>query len=494
MALKLLKITPKKALNKAYLKIRPLRSEMDLFKSNLITLLDKVKNDESEEHQKNNIRDFLLNTYYKGTNEINTKGTQDLVIHTDKTIQSKVGVIIEAKRPSNKSEWITGDKINVKAVQELVLYYMRERVDENNIDIKYLIATNIHEWYIFDAGYFDKVFYGNKKFVKQYEEWRDGKKVTKDTALFYNDIAKPFIDALEDEIPATYFDIRDYDKELRNTDKADDKKLIALQKLLSSYHLLRVPFANDSNELNNRFYKELLHIIGLEEVKDGGKQIIRRKSKDANEGSMIENTINILKTEDILVRLRNKQIFGETKDEQLYNIALELNLTWINRILFLKLLEGQLLSYHRNNKRYNFLNKDVVFDYDEIYKLFHQVLAKTMHDRTGNIVQKYQWVPYLNSSLFEISELENQTIKINSLDDHAHLEVMNGSILGQYKNQSINPLRYLFEFLDAYDFASEGVWKKYRKIAGHLSMHLYWVRYLKRSMGIRTDLSTRQDL
>ena len=132
---------------------------MDLFKSNLITLLDKVKNDESEEHQKNNIRDFLLNTYYKGTNEINTKGTQDLVIHTDKTIQSKVGVIIEAKRPSNKSEWITGDKINVKAVQELVLYYMRERVDENNIDIKYLIATNIHEWYIFDAGYFDKVFY-----------------------------------------------------------------------------------------------------------------------------------------------------------------------------------------------------------------------------------------------------------------------------------------------------------------------------------------------
>jgi len=26
-------------------------------------LLDKVKNEESEEHQKNNIRDFLLNTY-----------------------------------------------------------------------------------------------------------------------------------------------------------------------------------------------------------------------------------------------------------------------------------------------------------------------------------------------------------------------------------------------------------------------------------------------
>ncbi len=457
MALKLIKVTPKKALNKAFLKVRPLRSEMDLFKSNLITLLDKVKNDESEEHQKNNIRDFLLNTYYRGINEINTKGTQDLVIHTDKTIQSKVGVIIEAKRPSNKSEWITSEKINVKAVQELVLYYMRERVDEKNIDIKYLIATNINEWYIFDASHFDKLFYGNRNFVKQYEEWRDGKKVTKDTALFYNEIAKPFIDSLEDEVPVTYFDIREYDKELRNADKTDDKKLIALQKLLSSYHLLRVPFANDSNELNSRFYKELLHIIGLEEVKDGGKQVIKRKTKDASEGSMIENTINILKTEDILVRLKNKQIFGETKDEQLYNIALELNLTWINRVLFLKLLEGQLLSYHKNDKKYNFLNKDVVFDYDEIYKLFHQVLAKTKQDRSGINIQKYQWVPYLNSSLFEISELENQTIKINSLDDHALLDVMNGSILSIHKNKSINPLQYLYEFLDAYDFASEGV-------------------------------------
>ncbi len=457
MALKFSKITPKKALNKAFLKVRPLRSEMDLFKLNLITLLDKVKNEESEEHQKNNIRDFLLNTYYRATHEINTKGRQDLVIHTDKTAQSSVSVIIEAKKPSNKAEWITADKINVKAVQELVLYYMRERVDAKNIDIKYLVATNIYEWYVFDASYFDKVFYGNKAFVKQYEDWRDGKKVTKDTALFYNDIAKPFIDMIDEEFAVTYFDIRDYEQELRNEDKADDKKLIALQKLLSPYHLLRVSFANDSNELNNRFYKELLHIIGLEEVKEGGKQIIRRKLKDASEGSMIENTINILKTEDSLLKLRNKQAFGETKDEQLFNIALELNLTWINRILFLKLLEGQLLSYHKNDKRYNFLNSHVVFDYDEIYKLFHQVLAKTMQDRTGTIVQKYQWVPYLNSSLFEISDLETQTIKINSLDDHAMLEVMNNSILTKYKNQSINPLLYLFEFLDAYDFASEGV-------------------------------------
>lgn len=457
MALKFTQLTPKKALNKAFLKVRPLRSEIDLFKANLITLLGKVNEVEREENQKNHIRDFLRDTFYKTTNEINTKGTQDLVIHIDKSNKSKVGVIIEAKRPSNKADWISASKPNTKALHELVLYYMRERVDEKNIDVKYLIATNIYEWYIIESSYFDKIFFGNKNFIKQYEDWRDGKKLSRDTSLFYNEIAKPFIESLEEEIPVTYFDIRNYDKELRNMDKSDDKKLIALQKLLSSYHLLRMPFANDNNELNNKFYKELLYIIGLEEVKEGAKQVIRRKTKDVSPGSMIENTINILHTDDALLRVKNSKLYGETKEEQLYNIALELNLTWINRILFLKLLEGQLLSYHRNDRRYNFLNKNVVFDYDEIYKLFHQVLAKTMHDRSLAIKEKYKWVPYLNSALFEISELENQTIKINSLDDHAQLQVMSGSVLNQNKNQSLNPLQYLFEFLEAYDFASEGV-------------------------------------
>ena len=66
-----------------------------------------------------------MNTYYKGKNEINTKGTIDLVIHTENNNKSKVGVIIEAKRPSNKAEWITADKANGKALQELILEYLR---------------------------------------------------------------------------------------------------------------------------------------------------------------------------------------------------------------------------------------------------------------------------------------------------------------------------------------------------------------------------------
>jgi len=42
---------------------------------------------------------------------------------------------------------------------------------------------------------------------------------------------------------------------------------VPLYKILSPVHLLKLPFANDSNSLDKNFYDELLHIIGLEEVK-----------------------------------------------------------------------------------------------------------------------------------------------------------------------------------------------------------------------------------
>lgn len=451
-------VTPRKSLNKAFLKQKPLRSEIELFKANLIRLLDKVDEIEREENQKNHIRDFLRDTFYKETKEINTKDTKDLVIHLGKTNKDKVGVIIEAKRPGNKTEMLSPAKPNSKALQELVLYYLRERIEENNIDIKYLIATNVYEWYIFEAATFEKLFYRNKSFVKQYEQWRDGQKVTSDTNLFYNDIAKPFIDSLTDEITCTHFDIRNYETILRNANKEDDKSLIALQKLLSPNHLLKVPFTNDSNSLNEKFYKELLHIIGLEEVKEGSKNIIRRKITYRHSGSLLENAINILETDDTLRRIRDKAAYGEKRDDQLFNIALELCLTWINRVLFLKLLEGQLITYHKGDPEYRFLNSDMITDYDELYKLFHQVLARDVSERTAHIQEKYSRVPYLNSSLFEISDLEAAALKINSLDNSETLELISTTILKdeRKKNTSLPTLHYLFKFLDAYDFASEG--------------------------------------
>jgi len=430
---------------------------MDLFKTELITLLGRIDLNESEEFHKNLVSDFLKKAIYQDNNFINTKGRQDLVIHNGKDNKTQVGVIIEAKRPSNKGDWFTADKPNGKAIHELVLYYLRERIECNNIDIKYLVATNINEWYIIEAKYFENLFYKNKALVKHYEEWRDGKKVTKDTGLFYSEIAKPFIDQLDEEIPCTYFNIQNYVKVLKNKDKEDDKNLIALLKILSPQHLLKVPFANDSNELDDKFYKELLHIIGLEEAKENGKNIIRRKVENKNPASFLEMAFKKLHTKGIH-KVHDIKVFGETSDEQHFNIALELCITWINRILFLKLLEGQLINYHKGDKSYRFLNTQTIHDFDELFKLFHNVLAVNIKDREKEIQEKYKLVPYLNSSLFEISDLEDLTICIDSLDNSETLDFNNTSILKEHKkkNDKLKTLDYLFHFLDSYDFASEG--------------------------------------
>lgn len=458
---KLLKVAPKKTLNAAFLKLRPLRSEMDLFKSNLIRLLDHINESESEENQKNHVRDFLLNTYYTQKHEVNTKGRQDLVIHTDGHNTSPVGVIIETKRPANKSEWISAEKPNNKALHELVLYFLRERVDGNNLDIRHLVATNVYEWYIFDASVFEKLFYQNKKFVRDYEAWRDGQKVTKDTNLFYNEIARPYIDSLTEDIPVAFFDLREYDTELRNADKADDKKLIALQKLLSPYHLLKQAFANDSNSLDKRFYSELLHIIGLTETKEGGKKLIgRHKTGERLSGTILEDAIIQIESLDKLSRIDKPGQYGADKEERLFNIALELSITWINRILFLKLLEGQLVSYHQTDANYLFLNKKTIREYDDLNTLFFQVLAKKHEDRHDDVRSAFVRVPYLNSSLFEPTELEHNTIFISNLRDDKTIPVYAQTVLkdssGKKRSGQMTTLEYLFEFLNAYDFSSEG--------------------------------------
>lgn len=447
-------LTPSQSLNKAYRKEKVGRAEIELFKKNLKEFITSIDRKESEEHVKNNVTKFLYDTYYNGKNQINTKGRIDLAIYEDK----KPVVIIEAKRPSS-SDMVTVKNLNAKAMQELILYYLRERIDEGNIDIKYLVATNMHEWFVFDANVFDKIFYKNNALTKDYVDWKGKRKANDTTDFFYSDIAAPLLKNLKEEISFTWFDLRDVEKVITNDDLKDDKLLKPLYQLLSPAHLLKQPFANDSNSLDTKFYSELLHIIGLEEKKDGGKKLIQRKEKP-DAGSLLENAINTLIAEDRLRELpREGADYGEKKDERLFNVALELCITWINRILFLKLLEGQLLNYH-GDKRYRFLDFKTIPNYDELNKLFFQVLARTHKERTGTTREKFQHVPYLNSSLFEISSLEADALRINSLDDGQKLKIAGSTVLktenGKKREGEIPTLQYLFEFLDSYDFTSEG--------------------------------------
>ncbi|HEY9706470.1 MAG TPA: hypothetical protein V6C58_28815, partial [Allocoleopsis sp.] len=200
-------ITPKKALNKALLKIKINHSDFDKFVRNFNQLLSQINETESEEFHKNIIADFLKNTYYNPNHFINTKGGNDLVIHNGKDAKTSVGVILEAKKPNTKLVGVNSNSpFDHKAFQELLLYFLRERITAKNLEIKHLIVTNIYQWFIFDGQIFDKLFAQNKDLVKQFTDFEAGILSIKTTNLFYQEIAQPAIESVKNQLTFTYFD------------------------------------------------------------------------------------------------------------------------------------------------------------------------------------------------------------------------------------------------------------------------------------------------
>ena len=449
------------ALNKAFLKLKPSRSEINEFKANFKRLFILINDNESEEYNKNLISDFLKDTYYKQTYFMNTKERKDLVIHNGAQPNDTVGVIIEAKKFSNKSEMVSKENLNTKALQELVWYFLGERITQKNIEIKHLIITNVYEWFIFDAQVFEKLFAQNKTLVKHYTDFVNGTALGNKTEHFYKEIAQPFIEKLKEELHYTYFNLKDFQSIVENDNSQDDNKLIPLYKILSPQHLLKLPFVNDSNTLDKGFYAELLHIIGLAETKNGGQLLIERlKEGERNEGTMLEETISKLHSLNKIKLLRNASAYGETYEERLFSVALELNITWINRVLFLKLLEAQLIAYHKGEQDYAFLNFKKIPEYDILERLFFEVLAKNYSERSKDIATTYAKIPYLNSSLFEPTELEHNTLLISNLPDDKTIPILSTTVLkdaqGKKRIGALSSLEYLLDFLDAYDFSSEG--------------------------------------
>ena len=74
-------LKPRIALNKAFLKVKPNRPEIELFKKNLISLIDTIDDYETEEFHKNLVSDFLKNTYYGASHYINTKECKSSNLH-----------------------------------------------------------------------------------------------------------------------------------------------------------------------------------------------------------------------------------------------------------------------------------------------------------------------------------------------------------------------------------------------------------------------------
>ncbi|NCO78235.1 MAG: class I SAM-dependent DNA methyltransferase, partial [Cyanobacteria bacterium] len=241
----------RQSLNKAFLKVKLLRQDINKFKDNLEILLkitDKEIN-EKEEFHKNNLTTFLKDTYYSTNHYINTQDNNDLVIYNGKNINSKIGVIIETKRPHNTREMITSNKFNCKALQQLLFYYLRERITNKNFKIKHLIITNIYDWFVFRGDLFERLFYQDKFLVKQFNDFQEKRLTSEKTKLFYEEIAFNAINKVELELKenCVNFNLKDYEKE-------EDFSLTLLYKFLSPQHLLKLPFANDSNSLDQGFY------------------------------------------------------------------------------------------------------------------------------------------------------------------------------------------------------------------------------------------------
>ncbi len=458
-------LTPTQSLEKPYRLQAGNREQIDRFRANYSKLFSLINEKDSEEIVKGHLMGFLNEVYYKDAYLIAPKDKTDFVIYAGKDANTPAGVLFEVKRPANKGEMITRQNLNAKAFHELLLYYFRERIDAQNNDIRYCVITNVYEWFIFDATDIDRLFYRNAHLTKEYKAWSSKQKVSTNNDLFYNEIAKRFLADFDEDIVFTYFDLREFKTIVSDADTANDKALLPLYKILSPTHLLKLPTATDSNRLNPKFYSELLHLIGLEEVKDGGKKVIRRKEAGKrDEGSLLENALIELDSSGKFYQLHDRAQYGATASadrthEQLFSVALELCITWVNRILFLKLLESQLVKYHAGNRDYAFLNSGTIPDFDELNKLFFRVLAKKPSERQASIQTKFGKVPYLNSSLFETTELENDTIPVSQLDNGLTLPVLRNSVLADnpaYRSTKDLPtLSYLFAFLDAYDFASE---------------------------------------
>lgn len=458
MKLEILK--PAKSLNKAYFKQSIKREQIELFKSELQKAFAHIDEKQDEEYHKNIISKLLLDVYCKDKYLINVNKRQDLVIRNGNTPTDNVGVILEFKKPTEKKDMVSKDNANVKALQELVLYYLRETIDKDNHEIKYLIATNIYEWFIFDGVWFEKHIFNNTALKKDYKNWD----VTKHgTDHFYKFIAAKHLDNITEEVPCTYLNLKEFEKILASSKKSDDDKLIDLYKIFSPEHLLKKQFANDSNSLNKEFYNELLHIIGLEEKTGARKLIDRKERENRDEGSLIENAITVIESRNRLVDFKVHPQGEIVPEEDVFSVALELCINWLNRILFLKLLEGQLIKYHKGDsdskEKYSFLNIETIKDFDEMDELFFEVLAIPFNKRTKSVIQKYKNIPYLNSSLFEPSIVEQKYLFINNLKDRLELKIYDHTVLKDGKGKRISgnrsPLVYLFDFLDAYDFASD---------------------------------------
>lgn len=437
-------IDEKEFLNPYYRKKPILEAELNEFikalKDYKTSLENNLKNNE-DSLVANALSKFFENLHFECEIKSIHKGNSgiDLALKKDKQIQ----VIIEAKLPHSK-EFFSQSKPNCKALHECILYYLRERKALNS-SLKHIIITDFYRFYIFKADLFEELFNKNKYFKEAFENFESKNSLFKgNTDEFYKECEKllsseKYLDSItrkdlfdEPSLKGVFIDL----KPILEQEKPSFSKLKPVFKIFHKDFLLSEFNPNDANSLNNAFYKELLYILGLYESKQNSKLIIAKSQESEEEQGTFYTAIN-----------------SKLKEEN-FETILKLLILWLNRILFLKLIESNLVRFN-DDKNLKFLNFKKIPDFDKLSELFFEVLAK---ERSTRKKSEFAYLPYLNSSLFEKQSIEN-TLEISSLSNDLKLFYYKNTVLKddkcKAKKGQVGLLEYLFEFLDSFDFGSD---------------------------------------
>lgn len=384
------------------------------------------------------IRDFLLDAFYKGEHYIGKKdeNNADLCIFAENSEDSVAQVLIECKNPKmGNQEMISDDHLNRKALHEVITYYIDE-LSRGNYEVKYLIVTNGYDWYIFEALMIRDLIATNE-LIRKYKAVKAPSLWKSKADKFYKEEVRPAVEKVLDHLVYTGFSL----------DKAEHSVGIkSICKMLSPYFLLKQSY-NDKYALNEGFYNELLYIIGLEEKKKNGRPVItRREEGNRKAASLLENTFH---------QLQDYHQFNSLDEESQLDLALELVLMWVNRMLFIKLVESQLVGFNKDESKYRFFTNSNIKDYNDLNELFFRVLAQK-EDERRYIKKAFEVVPYLNSRLFELSSIEDGFIRISSLKVEA-MEYFDKTVLKEDAKQApkVSNIKYIVDFLNHYDFGAD---------------------------------------
>lgn len=404
----------------------------------------------------NALAPFLQGLQFKTSIKAKQEGKSEVDLILLKN--GEISVLVEAKKPENSKEFFSPQNVNCKALAECILYYLRQRNAnggggfnyENlgskspNSSIKFIIITNFYDFYIFKAREFERLFATNKHFITLYTNFTNPNSLFKgNTDEFYKETSKilnspEYLKSISQDahekpsLKGFHLNL----KPILAQDKADFKSLKPIFKAFHKDFLFDEFNPNDANSLNSAFYEELLYILGLCEVKESSKLLIKPSSQSAN-------------------TLYNAILAKLSQDKQDFERVMSFVVLWLNRILFLKLIEANLVRFN-DDESLKFLNPNKVRNFKVLSQLFFEILAKKPKDRANSTLD---YLPYLNSALFQKQAIEREILDISALDDSATLPYFAKTQIkdknAKKKAGSVPLLVYIFEFLDAFDFGSD---------------------------------------